>query len=331
LPAVRQTSAYAEDGTAIHAFLERVAVDRSAHAEALAALPIELRARCEAIDVSFLFEGLESVRTEVAFAIDVRDGLTREIACPQARDYGELGEWEIAGTADFVAVRTGDGTPVVGDFKTGPNGADRPREHAQVRAQAYAWAQLCGETACDARIVLIDEGGACRVLRDEFDVFDQVATLDALQVTLARVRASESLVAVGGTPHVATGSHCQYCPAWTACPSHVALARRLVPTLTELDERLALMSPVDAGRAYDVAQRAQRLVSHVLDELKARARQEPLPLPDGKVLRPSKSYMTTRVDAAALERLARELGADDSAIAACVHRTEVSPVKAQKS
>lgn len=286
LPQVARTSSYASRGTALHRFLEQA--PRVGRDAALAAVPAEHRAVCEAIDLGSLARviGGGTVYRECAVAVDVRTGRARRLGDGIERGYGDLGEWEVAGTADVVTADAASGAATVLDYKTGHERVTPARENPQMRTLAVATAALWPLESVRPVIVYIDERGALSV--DEgrpWDGWDLDGFRAELMRMAERVRVAAAVVDTGGVPDVCPSeSACRWCDAVTHCPAHTALARAMVTDLAGLEAAMGQLSPEQAGEAWTKVRTAKKLLRTVEDGLRRYAQHTPVPLPSGKRL-----------------------------------------------
>lgn len=212
---------------------------------------------------------------EPAFAIDVTTGAARLIGSRLNRNYGELGQDEIALTTDWVRV---DGDSVeVGDLKTGYAGhVAHPRENLQLQAAAYAAAKVNGKRLAIAKILIARE--------DEFvPLFARFDGdwMDGLLVELREIHFRTRLP----SPAV-PGEHCQYCPALGACPQTQQLA------LFEGGPKWSTQSISAENDALMVTHlpMLEKAIDAIKDALKQRA---PIHLPNGKVWKETFKRMKT--------------------------------------
>ena len=179
---------------------------------------------------------LRSAGVEVAYAHDVLWSETRVIGEDIGRAYGDLRPTEIAGSADYVV--SGPDYLCVVDLKTGRGEVTTPERNAQLAtlalmaAQARAWT---GPVAVE--LLLAPEGMTPRRVMAELSPERLEAHAADLVVMHSRIYEARADVEAGRpVRHVATGSHCAYCPAQGACPERqgiVAAAARSPATFRE--------------------------------------------------------------------------------------------------
>lgn len=311
-----------DKGKGIHAFLETVKAGRP---EALAAAPRELVPLLEALDLDDLPVDLAC---EVAFAWNWRAHTARELGrspdLPRrvdgGVDYDKLGvDWscEVPGTYDVVGVvelqdlRSGNNENrikrgYVGDYKSGHVKYPAPDLFAQTLLGALCVRAVYG---CDDVVVELihihDNGGhhkARRTLNEwDLDVFARELT----SVMLAIEAEHDNISGPGDawaelTPR--EGPHCDYCPAFKACPAKVGLVRSIPEKLLELGirpgtlpdedgvERNALvltpgmLTVRNAAQAWMTLELIADVVNRAKDEVIGIAAFEEIPLPDGRVI-----------------------------------------------
>ena len=315
-------------GTVIHRFLQRVMTGMPEDV-ALALVPEKDQAVCGRIRVPRITSGISwDLRCEVAYALSPGEDRARILGLDLDRNYPDLDPGEIAGTNDFEGMRM-DGVPVVGDVKTG-NDVTPCEDNPQAQFHARARQLVTGADEVEARIVYVRPSGY--VERDEH-VFSRIEleTFEDRVIEARQVAHRARLAVVNGeVPVVTTGSWCRYCPAMPACPAYAGLARRFVPDLEEIPGQLAMLSPAQQGEAWLKVKQIKRLAETAEDALKALARQSPLPLPNGKVIRPVTIHRNDFSKDAALALLA-EKGATEDEIAGCYRKNDVEQIKEGKA
>lgn len=262
LPQARTTSEDAEAGKDRHAVIEAQVV-----AGELDDLPPAVRR---------LIPAGALVAAEVAVAYNPTTGTARQMGVGAQRDYTRTDD-EMAGTIDLLAV-AGDKVVVV-DWK-GRSSVGAPERNAQVMFYALAAARIYDVTEVTIAVSYIaggteDAPTAVRVV----DILD----LDAFALRLRRIIAAIEEQRSRPMPDVTESRHCQYCPARHACPSRVALARRVL----DGDEAnaMAIVRPLDdetAARLYHDIKRAKGILHQLEKAVYARAAEAPIPLGDGR-------------------------------------------------
>lgn len=300
LPNTSESGDDAARGQAIHAFLERVG--RMPLADALAGVPKQWREFCGAIDTDQIVGGLSNVRSEVAYAIRIGHEEAREIGSNIGRAYPDLGDdWEF-GTNDIEGVRF-DGVPVTGDIKTG-NDVTPARDNMQAQFAARAIQLVTGADEVESRIIYLRHSGDVWVDWHVFTRLELERFEDRVSDVRFRVADAHARYALGVVPDVNPGSWCRYCPGLLSCPAKTALARSMLSDLESVDARIATFTPEQAGRAYLKLKEILTVAERVESALKQFAARTPLPLGNGKEIRPitfeKKSFSRTK----ALELLA---------------------------
>jgi hypothetical protein len=325
LPAVTTHGAAAVRGVDIHAFVRRV-LGGMTRAAALAFLSKESRATCEAIDFQRIVGDLHDVRSEVAYALNVRTDEVRELGFNIGRAYPDLGADWVYGTLDIEGMRLDD-VPVAPDIKTGFADVTPPAENFQLGFFGRVLALKHGASEIDARILKIRTDGSVWTDPGSYDQFAIDEWGDRLIEVVDGVAKARAEYKATGVAHVSPGSWCKYCPAFHACPAKVALASRMLPELQAIDGRVAAMTPEQRGRAWVVAHdQIAPLLDGIVEALKESATIEPFPLPNGKWLAETRQERDSFDKAVALALL-RQLGATEAQLAACHRTIEVKPVK----
>ena len=316
LPHVVEPSGKAADrGTAIHAYIEAVLGGVSEEAAlavvALAKEP-EWTETCRRLDWSAMAVpggcsaftgGGKPSRSEVTYAFSLRTWTARELGQRLGRNYSAATEEEIVGTADIVG-EDADGTPVVADIKTGQR-LGPVAFNAQIRFLALCLRLLTGSAWVIGRLLYVAEDGSVEVDEHRFDALELDSFGDELEAMAAKVDAEREMVSEteGYVPTVTAGEHCAYCPATHSCPKNATLARAMLPTLSHLSAKLGAMSPEEQGQAWVKISEIEKLYFLVKDGLKAVARERPIPLPNGQVVRAVYSQRRSLVADRALKML----------------------------
>lgn len=283
LPQVRSTNAAASKGTAVHAFL--CACNRVGREAALAEVPGEYMAVCEAIDVESLPLGSESFAAEVSFALDIVTGKARELGRDTDRDYSAVSESEIPGTADVVGLSADGSSAYVLDWKTGYGAVTPAARNAQLAFLALAACRTYGCSEATVEIVRLQEHGKPWHDRARLDAF----ALDEFELRLrglfAKVKDARRMVLHGETPTVYQGLQCRYCDAMPQCPATKSLVQLMAHDPMDMDRQIrSALTPENAAVAYERFKVAQQILARVGEAIYAFAREYPIALPSGKVL-----------------------------------------------
>ena len=262
LPHIKESSVYADNGTARHSYLQ--GVSEVGATNALAAVPDEYREICEAIDLTDLPTHLAA---EVTFAFDVRTGKARELGRCLGRDYSAATEYEIVGTIDVLGF---DGDCIyIGDYKG--------YEYVSARDNPQLlFAALCATLvypASYARLEIIN-------LRDG-EIIRNSCTVDCFEIAAFRatlIKAVEATQQAGAV--IATGDHCRYCPAWRSCPAKVAVLRELVSMTPDSQ---AAITEANAYDAYAKYLEMRGMMKKVSDAIHAYAGTHTIDLGNGRV------------------------------------------------
>jgi Protein of unknown function (DUF2800) len=322
LPRVRRTTDYAHRGRGIHAFIRAVKAGVPVE-RALELVDDEYRDTCRNLQWERLGADLHDVRCEVAYALDPVARTARFLGVDIGRDYERfaLGPNEVPGSLDIEGLRIDD-VPVIIDTKTGWLDVTDAEENGQGLFFGCVQYLLTGATEVEFRINKVLASG--RVLLDSshtYSALDMDLYMDEYAQALAQSREARRVYLAGGTPDVNVGAWCRYCESMEACPAYTRLAMAMATDTAVLEARIAAMPLADAGQAWLKAKQIESMLDRVLSALKARARQEPLPTADGKVVRPIAFEREDLVVSAALELL-RERGASEAEIAA-LYRSHV--------
>ena len=310
LPHVVEPSGKAADrGTAIHAYIEAVlggVTEEAALAVVALAKEPEWTETCRLLDWNAIRRGFASgSRPEVTYAFSLRTWTARELGQRLGRDYSAQTEDEIVGTADIVG-EDADGVPVVADIKTGQR-LGPVQGNAQIRFLALCLRSLTGSAWVIGRLLYVAEDGSVETDEHRFDALeldsfgDELeAMADAINVERRfRDELTEKSVYV---PTVTAGEHCAYCPAVHSCPKNSLLAAAMLPMLRS-HVGLVDLTPEQQGEAWVKLAEVEKLYFTIKDGLKAVARERPIPLPNGQVVRAVYSQRRSLVADRALKML----------------------------
>jgi len=158
-------------------------------------------------------------------------------------------------------------------------------------------------------VVAYERGGSWWFDRYTADSMDLAMWASDLRDSAREVFAAEKKHAAGKTLNVSIGEHCRYCPAFAACPGQQQLVQQMPVLLAKVPADVDALVPVEKlGQAYAELQKYKRVIDAIEAEIKRRAKDEPIPLPGGGVL---KEVLTSRESFdtdAALAVLTAELG-----------------------
>lgn len=300
LPGFPESGRWSGVGTAVDEYVQ--AAKRGSKEGALAKAPESLRPYLAALTIERIPDGADY---QVAFALNALTGDVRRIP-GRAEGYPEdLGDEWIFGTADIVGVR--DGRVLVWDLKWGTytDGRDPATD-----------LQLGFYGVCASAIAGVDEAELCflragwdAVLRPDsatLDAMDLAAFRDRITAIWKRARA-ESYARSGGDQaagererrplQLHVGDWCGYCPARRSCDAIVqptalmlrgeiaSLADAAPVAVEALRDRVRALTPEQRGRAYAICGEIEERAKAIRYAIRQDARQEPVPLGDGKELR----------------------------------------------
>lgn len=308
-PRVQVTSADNASGNVVHGYL--AAAKTMGKGAALAAIDDdEMRAKCDAIDLESIPAGADSELT-VAWDPDTDTG--RILGSNLGRDYTAAMPGEFVGTADLVG-RVADAVEG-GDFKTGLQ-VKKARDSWQARALSLFSARAIGAESARFTMLYLGHDGRWYPDKAEFDAMDLSTFADELRALKQRIGAVRAaFAATGALPALHVGPHCRYCPSVPFCPAQGALAKAMVSDLSVIDQGIAALTDDEAGRAWEMLRMAEKLVERIKEGLQERARVQPIPLPDGKVLQ-EVPWSSTKIDGKVALRVLKEEGGDDLVFAA---------------
>ena len=268
-------------GTVLHKFIETART--KSRQEALAEIEDDdLRNQAAAIDLDSLPVGAES---EVALAYNPSSGCARRLTLAAQRSYPEEDGW-IYGTADLVGIA--EDFVFIADIKTGQPVVSA-RESWQLRFLATAAAVLAEKRKAKVLMLYLNENGNWRPDPAEFTAKELGGFAAELRAMQQRGESAAGVVASGGTPPLSTGWWCRYCKSMPVCPAQSGLVRALVPTLSDVNDRLVSMTPEERGAAYLKLRQAEDLVKTIKSAFDNLVEMEPIPLGNGMVLKKTMS------------------------------------------
>lgn len=324
LPHVGSSSKAADDGTAIHLFLERALV--LGKEEALEHVKPELYDRCKNIDVDSLKKDITDIQQEVAFALNPVKRTARIIGYSIGRNYPEVEDGEIVGTADIIArSKMWPKMRVVQDFKTGDY-VEPAASNKQLGFFSACLYLMEGGNEFEQSIVYILENGDTEIDRAKWVAFDLEDYLDTLAGAYRKFEIEKNRYAETGSVNVVTGDHCRYCNSAHACPAQVSLVKKMIPELTEMADMMGALTPEQAGRAWELKKQIGSLYDKVDDGLKLYAKLHGIGLPNGKRVGMS-SYTRKYLSEDKTMALLSELGASKDQIAGLYSSKTVETVR----
>lgn len=179
---------------------------------------------------------------EPAYVLDLGFGEARLIGCNIERKYPELGQYDVAGSADLVG-DGGDGSAVCIDVKTGRRENVEPcADNAQMKTLSLAVRRAHGADKVRAVLAFAGPGG---VAVDEHTFYAD--DLDRWESELV------SLAEAIPTSEPRTGKHCAYCPAKSACPAMGNALATMVPAPATAPRKLPIVTAASAIQDMDHA------------------------------------------------------------------------------
>jgi hypothetical protein len=268
----------ASKGTAVHAYL--CDVSKVGREKALEAVPAEFIEQCACIDLDQIPTLAGGYTAEVAIAYDVKTGAARLIGYNVGRNYGVLGEWEIATSIDSLGVS--EDSVVLWDVKTGWADPPPPEDNWQLTTGALAARSLYGRQAAIVGIIRVPAFRSAWSRSAPLDAF----TLDERdgQLTEMAERIYEAREALSKSQDIplTTGSHCNYCPALSRCPAQTRLVRALI---AEPSTILPPQMTVEmASAAWEKIAQMRKVLDLAEKQVRAFAAANTIPLSGGKVL-----------------------------------------------
>lgn len=230
-------------------------------------------------------------RSEVAFVIDLATEEGREIGQGIQRNYGDVGAFAIAGTADLVGRGPNDELVIVDRKSFDPNvprAAVNGQLHTLVLAACRAYGLDAAEVAIwhEVRPLDVAQVGAL-----DLDVF----TSD-LRTLLKRAAVARQKFRMG-ILNTNPGPQCRWCDAFHDCPEQKALIADSDANLPmRIEASLPFKEDKEAADAFELLGRIELLAKRIRAALYARAGERPIPLNDGRVLGPREKLSATEID-----------------------------------
>ncbi len=319
---------WASRGHVLHDYLADVpAIGRDA---ALEKVSEEFVDDCAVIDLNSLpASDPDAYAPEVSFAYNLDTGEVRELGRRLKREQvmALCGERDMPLTIDVLGLT--EDAVVVLDYKTGFKRHGAAETLRQLRSYAFAVARYYGRSHAYVGIIRIGDDGQPYFNRGELDGFELVGIEDELREMFARVDEAKAMVARGERPTTTEGEHCTYCPAFTSCPSKMALVAQVAQAPFKVDDwRMDAVTPEQLGKAWTRIKALQKIAERVEKTIKEIAAQTPIPLGDGYVLGPNPEE-SIRPDIA-IQTL-KMLYGEDVANAAVSVRTNVSKASIEEA
>jgi hypothetical protein len=219
-------------------------------------------------------------RAEVKFVYNVATGEAREITTPGARAYGDLGPFDVTGTADVVG-RCGPRLVIVD--KKSFDDVTRAEDNPQVRFIALAASVAYQSDYIDVAINHELSGLDVATL----DAFDLDETAVSIRRTLIDVAQARSDARDGKPVAFNTGRQCRWCPAFDAgCPKQlelVQLVKREDAAVTRLEQStLPILDDENAPDVYALYKQIGILHKRIGQSLYAHAADRPIMLSGGR-------------------------------------------------
>lgn len=199
------TSAAAERGTAIHAFIAGVG------------LPLGYIDECTKVDLVTLRETYPDAKHEVSYVWDAKTDASMRYSLNEPRAYGSLTAWELPGTADIVC--RGMDSIKVADIKTGKYPVAPAAENWQLKTLGLMAARHAGVSNVEVSIAYLKPSGKWKFDSATLDALDLDIVADDLRAMVKRVHAAHEDIADGRVPPTHPNDKiCFFCPAKTCCP-----------------------------------------------------------------------------------------------------------------
>jgi hypothetical protein len=217
---------------------------------------------------------------EAAFAYDAEKGTARYLGSRLGRNYGQLGQNEIPGTADLVTVESD--LVRIRDYKTGHGFmVAPPKENAQLGHNALCAALVHGKPEAIVEVEYTATGEVKDARLDDFDLLGIAARMRQVWRDACR---SAALVEEGKQPFIVEGEHCWRCECYARCPAKTSLA--LAIGKGELPEGLPTLelTPQAVATGWERLKAVKKVLYEVERIYKGYAAENPVQLAGGKML-----------------------------------------------
>lgn len=263
-----ESSTYAERGTAIHSYLQRIS-DGATPDESLALVDDDHRDACEGLDLDGL--QLDQLSAEVTFVIHLVTGQARILGQGLERDYAGVGPDEVPLTIDLAGADLTARRGKVADHKSGWSRRTRASDNWQIKGAAYALGAVYDLDEVDGELITHRDGRPPRRDRAVFDAADLLVARADLRELHTRTVADRAARAAGKHIEPTEGSWCRYCPCAWSCPAKIGTLRL---ALAPSDDTYPI-TVADAGRALDMIAAGKKALSALETRIYAMAATAP--------------------------------------------------------
>lgn len=254
---------FRERGTAIHAYIDRIAQLRregfpldQACVDALAEVDEQWRAACEQVDVEALGHRT-TLSTEVSLAYDWKADTGRVLTPVAPRQYEIDPDREVALTLDVAGV--GARHVAVADFKGPYAWLPEPSRSLQLGVGALTLARIHRARSASLEYLRVRSDGSVSRWAAELDVFGIETVAERVQTMMRDVEQIRVDIYNGEViPNVTEGPWCTYCKARNTCPAKVQLVRSVLAG--EGAKKLSLREPItpeNVGHVYALVKRTK--------------------------------------------------------------------------
>lgn len=250
-------------------------------------------------------------RAEQPFAYDPVTDVGRELPRTTHRDYTGATPTELCGTADLVYIE-GESV-VIPDWKTTVDGAPDVDARDQLEGLALMAARAWGYDSARIITLIVTESGVEEVEGEPLDVFSLVDVRDRIRADLARVPTAEP----------EPGPHCtlRYCSALAVCPKTQEAIVPLVPVDALTAKRYAFSPVIESPDHLAWLLEKRKIVRKAMEQIDGAVEgyvaAGPVHTSEGDEIRQAFRTMP-RMNQSALLELAKQKGATDDEISACI-------------
>lgn len=265
LPHKSYSTADSEEGVSNHAEMEAAVINKEWHK-----LPPE---------AAEIIQQYRDVYPELVLVYNRATDTARTADKQAARQYRDLGPFEIPGTCDVACVDRANRRGAIVDWKKWEE-VGHPEINAQTTGYAIALARVFDLDEVTVAISYLGEGKR----------HTEIAVLDEMDLLAFRdrLRALDGMVAKAHKDpdgYAITGRQCRYCPAFHDCPKQFQLSAEIETGVALARvESTSLDDDVSAAKAYEFMLAVGIFAKRVRDAVYSRAGQRPIPLASGKVL-----------------------------------------------
>lgn len=275
LPQRKEYTERAEKGTDGHDYLTARINQRPIGAE-------RGRSMAGKFPLEKLLAGKKNIRSETAYAVNVKKRIARFIGTDLKRAYGELLDYEVPVTLD-VDAEDDDSSPWIADFKFGLWSTEW---QIVIQAMAVSYVRPHRASRVSGGVVFIDGQTGGEEWSEERRTY-WLEELDDRASEMAhafdRVAEIHAILKAGAVPPLSEGPWCKYCGAYPECPAKWKLAQSMMSELKTMHgEAIKSWTIPECGKAWERLREIETCAESVREKLTLRMAEAPFPTSNGK-------------------------------------------------